>query len=95
MNYKKYQNKILPTWQWTERRWWRMLVDIHEIQFQNKGVECLYDNRCAVTRIQLRLVDATHILPVPSGDSSDHVTNGMALLQHYIEPMTKQLNLSG
>lgn len=38
-----------------------------------------YDNRCAVTRIQLRLVDATHILPVPSGDSSDHVTNGMAL----------------
>lgn len=38
-----------------------------------------YDNRCAVTRIQLRLVDAAHILPVPSGDSSDHVTNGIAL----------------
>lgn len=38
-----------------------------------------YDNRCAVTQIQLRLVDAAHILPVPSGDSSDHVTNGMAL----------------
>lgn len=38
-----------------------------------------YDNRCAVTRTQLRLVDAAHILPVPSGDSSDHVTNGMAL----------------
>ncbi len=38
-----------------------------------------YDNRCAVTRFQLRLVDAAHILPVPSGDSSDHVTNGIAL----------------
>lgn len=38
-----------------------------------------YDNRCAVTRTQLRLVDAAHILPVPSGDSSDHVTNGIAL----------------
>lgn len=38
-----------------------------------------YENRCAVTRIQLRLLDAAHILPVPSGDSSDHVTNGMAL----------------
>ncbi len=38
-----------------------------------------YDNRCAVTRTQLRLVDAAHILPVPSDDSSDHVTNGMAL----------------
>jgi len=38
-----------------------------------------YDSRCAVTRTQLRLVDAAHILPVPSDDSSDHVTNGMAL----------------
>lgn len=38
-----------------------------------------YDNRCAITRAQLRLVDAAHILPVPSEDSSDHVTNGMAL----------------
>lgn len=38
-----------------------------------------YDNRCAVTRTQLRLVDAAHILPVPSDKSSDHVTNGMAL----------------
>ncbi len=44
-----------------------------------KIVLSAYDNRCAVTRFQLRLVDAAHILPVPSGDSSDHVTNGMAL----------------
>ena len=38
-----------------------------------------YDNRCAVTRFQLRLVDAAHILPVHSEDSSDLVTNGIAL----------------
>ncbi len=44
-----------------------------------KSVLNAYDNRCAVTRAQLRLVDAAHILPVPSDDSSDHVTNGIAL----------------
>lgn len=44
-----------------------------------KLVMSAYDNRCAVTRTQLRLVDAAHILPVPSDDSSDHVTNGLAL----------------
>ena len=38
-----------------------------------------YDNRCAVTRFQLRLVDAAHILPVHSENSSDRVTNGIAL----------------
>ncbi len=44
-----------------------------------KIIMSAYENRCAVTRTQLRLVDAAHILPVLSGDSSDHVTNGMAL----------------
>ena len=38
-----------------------------------------YGNRCAVTGAQLKLVDAAHILPVPSKESSDHVTNGIAL----------------
>jgi len=38
-----------------------------------------YQNRCAVTRGQLRLVDAAHILPVPAENSSDHVSNGIAL----------------
>lgn len=42
-----------------------------------------YGNRCAVTRAQLRLVDAAHILPVGSPDSSDHVTNGLALSPTY------------
>jgi len=45
-----------------------------------KLVMSAYDNRCAVTRIQLRLVDAAHILPVTSAESSDDVTNGVALL---------------
>lgn len=38
-----------------------------------------YDNRCAVTRAQLRLLDAAHILPVLSDGSTDQVANGIAL----------------
>jgi putative restriction endonuclease len=42
-----------------------------------------YGNRCAVTRIQLRLVDAAHILPVGAPGSADHVRNGIALSPTY------------
>jgi putative restriction endonuclease len=42
-----------------------------------------YDHRCAVTRAQLRLVDAAHILPVGAPDSVDIVTNGLALSSTY------------
>lgn len=38
-----------------------------------------YDNRCSVTRYQMKLVEAAHILPVPVEGSVDHVTNGLAL----------------
>ncbi|HHT9119918.1 MAG TPA: HNH endonuclease [Candidatus Hypogeohydataceae bacterium YC41] len=38
-----------------------------------------YANRCAVSRAQLRLVDAAHILPVGAPASVDHVFNGIAL----------------
>ena len=38
-----------------------------------------YEHRCAVTRAQLKLVDAAHILPVSVEGSSDHVSNGIAL----------------
>jgi putative restriction endonuclease len=38
-----------------------------------------YDNRCAVTRAQLRLVDAAHILPIVAKNSIDHISNGIAL----------------
>ena len=42
-----------------------------------------YGNRCAVTRVQLRLVDAAHILPVGAPGSADHVSNGIALSPTY------------
>jgi putative restriction endonuclease len=42
-----------------------------------------YGNRCAVTRVQLRLVDAAHILPVGAPGSADHVRNGIALSPTY------------
>jgi putative restriction endonuclease len=42
-----------------------------------------YGNRCAVTRVQLKLVDAAHILPVGAAGSSDHVRNGLALSPTY------------
>ena len=42
-----------------------------------------YGNRCAVTRMQLRLVDAAHLLPVGAPGSTDHVTNGLALSPTY------------
>lgn len=42
-----------------------------------------YAHRCAVTRLQLRLVDAAHILPVAAPGSPDHVSNGLALSPTY------------
>ncbi len=42
-----------------------------------------YGNRCAVTRIQLRLVEAAHVLPVGAPGSADHVRNGIALSPTY------------
>jgi len=42
-----------------------------------------YGHTCAVTRVQLQLVEAAHILPVGSPESADHVTNGIALSPTY------------
>lgn len=42
-----------------------------------------YGNRCAVTRAQLRLVDAAHILPVGAPGSVDDVRNGLSLAPTY------------
>jgi len=42
-----------------------------------------YGHRCAVTRMQLRLVDAAHVLPVTSSSSIDDVRNGIALSPTY------------
>jgi len=46
-------------------------------------VLCAYEQRCAVTRTQLRLVDAAHILPVGTPGSIDDVRNGIALSPTY------------
>ena len=49
-----------------------------------KQVLNAYDNRCAVTRRKLKLVDAAHILPVKAGEQSiDNVRNGLALSPTY------------
>jgi putative restriction endonuclease len=42
-----------------------------------------YAHRCAVTRMQLRLIDAAHIIPVGAPGSSDEVVNGLALSPTY------------
>jgi len=48
-----------------------------------KQVVFAYGNRCAVTRMQLRLVEAAHVLPVGAPESVDHVRNGIALSPTY------------
>lgn len=42
-----------------------------------------YGHQCAVTRIQLKLQDAAHILPVGAPGSTDDVTNGLPLAPTY------------
>jgi putative restriction endonuclease len=42
-----------------------------------------YGYRCAISKMQLRLVDAAHILPVGAPGSLDHVKNGIALAPTY------------
>ena len=42
-----------------------------------------YDHKCCVTGLQLRLIDAAHILPVGAENSTDHVTNGLCLSPTY------------
>ncbi len=53
-----------------------------DANFRNMVVTA-YANRCAVTRMQLNLVEAAHIVPVVVQGSADHVTNGMALSPTY------------
>lgn len=48
-----------------------------------KAVLGAYDKRCAVTGLQLRVVQAAHILPVSAPESVDGVRNGVALSPTY------------
>lgn len=42
-----------------------------------------YGNRCAFSGLQLKLVDAAHILPVSAENSTDETSNGIALSALY------------
>jgi putative restriction endonuclease len=42
-----------------------------------------YERRCAVTRMQLHLIDAAHVLPAADENSSDNIVNGIALSPTY------------
>lgn len=50
--------------------------------FRSK-VMSAYNNKCAVTGVQLTLPEAAHILPVTSPESNDSVPNGLALAPSY------------
>lgn len=48
-----------------------------------KKVIIAYSQKCCVTGLQLRLIDAAHILPVGAPGSSDDVQNGLCLSPTY------------
>lgn len=48
-----------------------------------RKVTVAYDRKCCVTGMQLRLVDAAHILPVGADGSIDDVQNGLCLSPTY------------
>lgn len=48
-----------------------------------RKVTVAYDRKCAVTGLQLRLVEAAHILPVGADGSTDEITNGICLSPTY------------
>ena len=49
-----------------------------DVQFRRKVLRA-YENRCAVCGVQLRLLDAAHVLPVDQPGSTDDTNNGVAL----------------
>lgn len=51
---------------------------LRDRRFTQKVLDA-YGHRCAMCEVQLRLLDAAHILPVAHPDSNDQVTNGIAL----------------
>ncbi len=48
-----------------------------------RKVTVAYDRKCAVTGLQLRLIEAAHILPVGANGSTDDVSNGICLSPTY------------
>ncbi len=56
-----------------------------------RKVTIAYDRRCAVTRMQLGLLDAAHILPVVANESNDAVNNGLCLSPTYHRAFDRSL----
>ena len=56
-----------------------------------RKVTIAYDRRCAVTRIQLGLINAAHILPVGAAGSNDEVLNGLCLSPTYHRAFDRSL----
>lgn len=56
-----------------------------------KRIITAYDRRCAVTRMQLQLVEAAHILPVGVEGSTDETSNGICLSPTYHRAFDKAL----
>lgn len=67
-----------------ERR--RVVVKVSRLardsDFRRKVIVA-YDRKCCVTGLQLRLIDAAHILPVGAEGSTDDVRNGLCLSPTY------------
>lgn len=55
---------------------------VRDGDFRRK-VTVAYDRKCCVSGIQLKLIDAAHILPVGAEGSTDDVTNGLCLSPTY------------
>ena len=55
---------------------------VRDSNFRRK-VTVAYDRKCCVTGLQLRLIDAAHILPVWAEGSTDDVQNGLCLSPTY------------
>jgi putative restriction endonuclease len=53
-----------------------------ESDFRDRVLKA-YENRCAMCDLQLRLLDAAHIIPVQEPGSNDLTCNGMALCKNH------------
>ncbi len=63
---------------------------VRDSNFRRK-VTVAYDRKCCVTGLQLRLIDAAHILPVGAEGSTDDVQNGLCLSPTYHRAYDRKL----
>ena len=59
------------------------ISQLSRVRSFSQKVRVAYESRCAVTRMQLRLCEAAHILPVLAPGSVDEVRNGLFLSATY------------